>query len=58
MPPAGPKVDDFSPDSIWGVEAECLSARRCRIGGIDGDLGISSDVFLMARSEVLVLRLS
>ena len=42
---------------MWGVEAECLSARRCRIGGIPGDGGTSA-MGLVARSDVLVLRLS
>lgn len=36
---------------------ECLSARRCRIGGIAGDGGTSS-VVRVIKSDVLVLRLS
>lgn len=36
---------------------ECFKARRCRIGGIEGDWGISR-VVALAKSEVLVLRLS
>jgi hypothetical protein len=56
IPPAGPKVDDFIPESMWGVDVECLSARRCRIGGRAGELG-TSRVFLIMRSDVFVLRL-
>jgi len=58
MPPGGPKVDDFNPASIWGVEAECFRALLCRIGGIAGELGTSRVVLRMARSDVFVLRLS
>jgi hypothetical protein len=43
---------------MWGDEVECFRARRCNIGGIDGDVGISRVVRLMMRSDVLVLRLS
>jgi hypothetical protein len=58
MPPAGPNVEDFRPDNMCGVEAECFNARLCIIGGIAGELGASSVVFLITRSEVFVLRLS
>lgn len=59
MPPAGPNVADFKPESICGDEVECFRARRCRMGPTetDGELGTSSVVRAM-RSEVLVLRLS
>lgn len=45
------------PAFMCGDEVECLSARRCRMGGIAGDGGTSRFVRVM-RSEVLVLRLS
>jgi hypothetical protein len=57
IPPGGPKVADLMVESMCGVEVECLSARRCRIGGIPGDGGTSA-MGLVARSDVLVLRLS
>lgn len=34
IPPTGPKVADLRPESMWGDEVECFSARRWRIGGI------------------------
>lgn len=37
---------------------ECFRARRCRIGGIEGELGISRVVARVAKSDVFVLRLS
>ena len=58
MPPEGPKVEDLSPVSICGVEAECFRALLWRMGGIAGEGGISSVVLRMAKSEVLVRRLS
>lgn len=57
IPLAGPKVADLRPDSIWGEEVECLRARRCRMGGTDGDDGTSS-VPPLTKSEEFVLRLS
>jgi hypothetical protein len=57
MPPTGPNVADLKPDSIWGVDAECFRARRCRMGATVGELGTSSVVRVM-RSEEFVLRLS
>lgn len=42
---------------MCGDEVECLRARRCRIGGTEGELG-TSNVVRAIRSEVLVLRLS
>lgn len=61
MPPAGPKVADLRVESMCGDEVECLSARLCRIGGIErvGDEGTSSTVTgLLCRSCELVFRLS
>lgn len=57
IPPAGPNVDVFKEED-WkdGDEVECLSARRCRIGGMPGDAGTSNEVCLI-KSEALVLRL-
>lgn len=57
IPPAGPNVADFKPESMWGVEVECFSARRWRMGGTEGEGG-TSNVERFIRSEVFVLRLS
>jgi hypothetical protein len=44
-------------ENMWGDELECLSARRCRIGGIAGDAGTSSELFL-TKSKAPVFKLS
>jgi hypothetical protein len=56
MPPGGPKLADFSVESMCGDEVECFKARRCRIGGMLGDLGTSSVV--LSKSELFVFRLN
>lgn len=58
MPPTGPNVADLRPDSICGVDVECFSARRWRMGAATvGELGTSS-VVRVIRFEEFVLRLS
>lgn len=58
IPPGGPKVDDLMLESMWGEERECLSARRCSIGGIAGDGGTSRATGLVIRSDEFVFKLS
>lgn len=57
IPPAGPKVADFSEVSICGDDVECFSALLCASAGTDGLWGTSS-VVRPASSLVLVFKLS
>lgn len=58
IPPAGPNVDDFMVESIWGDESECLRDRRCKIGGRPGEFGASATIGRRLRHWESVLRLS